>query len=79
MFVVSAEFARSEHEHGEARAIRFAHMEAGHVGQNIFLQAYALGLSGVAFGAFDDEIVKAVMSIPEGHEPLYIIPIGYVR
>ena len=74
--VIAAEYARAEHEYGEARAVRFAHMEAGHVAQNILLQAYALGLSGAGFGAFEDEKVSEVLSLPEEHAPLYIIPVG---
>ena len=74
--VIAAEYARAEHEYGEARAVRFAHMEAGHVAQNILLQAYAIGLSGVGFGAFEDEKVSEVLSLPEEHAPLYIIPVG---
>jgi len=27
-------------------------------------------------GAFDDEMVKEVLSLPKGEEPLYIIPVG---
>ena len=77
--VITADFARAEHQHGEERAERFAWIEAGHEAQNILLQAYAMGLAGVAFGAFKDEQVVDVMQLPPERAPLYIIAIGYSR
>lgn len=56
------------------RGSRYAILEAGHVGQNIALQAVALGLGTVMIGAFRDGAVKKVLGIPE--DPLYIIPVG---
>jgi nitroreductase len=51
-------------------------MEAGHAAQNIYLQATALGLGTVTIGAFVDELVKEILSMPEDEAPLYIIPVG---
>jgi len=52
------------------------HMEVGHAGQNIYLQAAALGLATVAIGAFDDEPVREVLQLDKQYKPLYIMPIG---
>lgn len=52
-------------------------MEAGHIAQNIQLQAVCLGLGSVTLGGFDDQGVRKVCSLPRGLEPLYIIPVGY--
>ena len=52
-------------------------MEAGHIGQNIFLQAEAMGLGTGIVGAFHDEKVSRVLKIPKEHEPLLIMPIGH--
>uniref|UniRef100_UPI000AE09BF4 nitroreductase family protein n=1 Tax=Thermococcus peptonophilus TaxID=53952 RepID=UPI000AE09BF4 len=54
-------------------------MEAGHIGQNIYLQATALGGLGgtVAVGAFNDEGVAEILGT-EGTPPLYIFPVGRV-
>jgi SagB-type dehydrogenase family enzyme len=79
VIVITADFARAEHQYGGARAERFALIESGHVAQNILLQAYAMGLAGVAFGAFKDEQVSEVMRLPPEQTPLYIIAIGYLR
>jgi nitroreductase len=51
-------------------------MEVGHVGENIHLQAVALGLATVEVGAFDDEGVRKVLGLEEQIKPLYIMPIG---
>jgi SagB-type dehydrogenase family enzyme len=77
--VITADYARAEHQYGEERAKRFTLMEAGHVAQNILLQAYAMGLAGVALGAFKDEQVSEALQQPSERTPLYIIAIGYSR
>jgi nitroreductase len=51
-------------------------MEAGHATQNLCLQATALDLGIVTVGAFYDDQVKEVLNLPEGEQPLYIIPVG---
>jgi SagB-type dehydrogenase family enzyme len=76
--VVTAEYSRITSKYGE-RGVRYVLMEAGHVGQNIFLQAEALGLGAGIVGAFHDEEVIQVMKIPRSHEPLLIMPVGYRR
>ena len=57
----------------------YVHIEAGHIAQNIHLQAVALGLGSVPVGAFHDNTVSSILSLPSNHEPLYLIPVGYVR
>jgi len=71
--VIAARYERTTRRYGE-RGIRYVYMEVGHVGQNIYLQAEALGLGTVAIGAFYDDKVKKVLGIEE--EPLYIMPVG---
>lgn len=73
--VIAAEYERTVRRYGE-RGIRYVHMEAGHVAQNLCLQAVALGLGTVPIGAFEDEEVKNVLGLPEVHKPLYLIPVG---
>ena len=58
------------------RAERYVHMEVGHAGQNIHLQAVALGLATVEVGAFRDEEVSEVLGLEERIKPLYIMPVG---
>lgn len=74
--VIAAVYQRAERRYGE-RAARYVWIEAGHVAQNIHLQAVAMGLGSVPVGAFDDRQVHRVLSLPENQMPLYIIPVGY--
>jgi SagB-type dehydrogenase family enzyme len=67
---------RTAQRYGE-RAYRYMCMEAGHVAQNIHLQAVALGLGSVPVGAFDDAKVTELLKLAENEVPLYMVPVGY--
>jgi len=73
--VVCAIHPRTAYRYGR-RGERYVHMEVGHVGQNVALQAVALGLGTVMVGAFEDEEVGKTLKLEEQMKPLYIIPIG---
>jgi len=73
--IIAADYSRTTGRYGQ-RGIRYVHMEVGHVGQNVSLQAIALSMGAVMIGAFEDQKVKEVLGIKE--EPLYIIPIGKI-
>jgi SagB-type dehydrogenase family enzyme len=73
--VLSAVYQRTVDEYGE-RGISYVHMEAGHVGQNIHLEAAGLDLGAVMVGAFDDDRVADIVDLPEDESPVYIIPLG---
>jgi len=73
--VICAEYERTLRRYG-ARGERYVHIEVGHAGQNIYLQATALGLATVAIGAFYDEQVRQVLRLDKQYKPLYIMPVG---
>ncbi|MHC4132564.1 MAG: SagB family peptide dehydrogenase [Planctomycetota bacterium] len=56
---------------------RFMLLEAGHVAQNILLQAVGLKLGSVAIGGFDINMVNDLCRMSRDMEPLYIISVGY--
>ena len=59
------------------KARTYMHMEAGHVAQNIQLQAVCLNLGSVTVGGFNTKEVRKVCNLTRGLEPLYIICVGY--
>ena len=73
--VICALYHRTSYRYGK-RGERYVHMEIGHAGENIHLQAVALGLSTVEVGAFNDEEVTKVLGVEEQIRPLYIMPVG---
>jgi len=73
-FVIAADFRITETRYG-SRADKYVWLEAGHIAQNILLEATALGLAGVPVGAFYDNKVKDALYLDK--EPLYMVPIGH--
>ena len=73
--VICALYHRTSYRYGR-RGERYVHIEVGHAGENIHLQAVALGLATVEVGAFDDEEVRKVLGVEKQIKPLYIMPVG---
>jgi len=73
--VICALYHRTSYRYGR-RGERYVHIEVGHAGENIHLQAVALGLATVEVGAFHDEEVRTVLGVDEQIKPLYIMPVG---
>lgn len=59
------------------KARDFALLEAGHIAQNILLEAVSLELGAVPIGAFEISSVRKVCRMAGGLEPYYIISIGH--
>ncbi|MFH1038459.1 MAG: SagB/ThcOx family dehydrogenase [PVC group bacterium] len=74
--VITADISRTASRYGERGEKRYVPMDAGHAGQNVSLQARALGLGSVIVGAFDDSRVGDVLGVKK-ETPLYIIPVGW--
>ena len=74
-FVIGAYYERTRSRYRN-RTERYVHMEAGHAAQNLYLQATALGMGTAAIGAFDDDGLKELLSLPGDFQPLYIMPVG---
>lgn len=75
VIVLAGIYGRTTGRYGE-RGHRYVHIEAGHVGQNIALQAVALNLGTTMVGAFTDDQVARLLSWPRDRAALYIIPVG---
>lgn len=74
--VLTIEPDRLRERAGE-KAERFSLLEAGHVAQNILLQATALGLASVPAGGLDEDKVAEVLEMPDTLKPVYVLPVGH--
>lgn len=75
LLVFTAVYERTTGRYGD-RGVRYVYMDVGHAGQNVHLQAVALGLGTVVVGALDGEAVRRIIGAPANEDPLYIMPVG---
>ena len=73
---LTAVLSRTASKYGY-RAYRYAHLDAGHAGENLYLAAEALGLATVAVGAFYDRGLCRLLRVDcMGEVPMLLYPIG---
>jgi SagB-type dehydrogenase family enzyme len=75
VFVIAGVKKRTARKY-RGRAERYVYIEAGHAGQNLLLQATSLGLGSVIIGAFFDDTVRDLLSLPDTHQPISLLPVG---
>ena len=75
LLIVAGLFRRTIRKYGE-RGNRYVQIEAGHVSQNVYLQATALNLGTTVVGAFRDDRLRAVLGLPDDEDPICILPVG---
>lgn len=78
VIVITGCYERCTIKYGN-RGIPYTYIEAGHVGQNIFLQCEALGLSAGIVGAFYNQKVIECLGIKKKNDPILIMPVGYKK
>jgi len=61
------------------RGYRYVWLDAGHLAQNLYLVADALGLGPVAIGAFFDEELNELLRLPRDEEAAYLVCIGHPK
>ncbi|MDI6704353.1 MAG: SagB/ThcOx family dehydrogenase, partial [bacterium] len=77
-FVLTAIFRRTTYKYGE-RGYRYVYIEAGHISQNISLQAVSLGLGSVCIGAFYDDKLNNLLEIDGQKEAaIYVHAVGKI-
>jgi len=62
-----------------ANAERFIAIEAGRIGENIHLQAVALGLGSVTVGGFEPEAAGKALGLTGAQRVVYLLPVGAKR
>ncbi len=61
------------------RTYRYGLLEAGHLGQNVYLAATSMGLGACAIGAFMDDQVNAMLGVDSKEEAaIYMLAVGKV-
>jgi SagB-type dehydrogenase family enzyme len=79
VFVWTAIVERSKWKYRE-RAYRYIYMDAGHIGQTLYLAATALNLGCCTVGAFFDEEVDRMVGVDGKDEiSVYLGAVGHVR
>lgn len=77
-FILTAVFQRTRWRYRE-RAYRYILLEAGHIGQNIYLAATGLGLGACSVGAFLDDRINGLLGVDgEEEAALYLLTVGRV-
>ena len=59
---ITAVFPRLSYKYGE-RSYRFVHLDAGHLGQNIYLSAESIDIGALAVGGFFDDEINSLLNI----------------
>ena len=76
---LGAVYERTRWKYGE-RAYRYVHLDAGHVSQNLLLEATALGLGACCVGAFYDDDVNEFLGLDGQREfAVLAVAVGVVR
>ena len=71
-------FQRMRFKYGE-RSYRYGLIEAGHLGQNLYLAATSVGLGACAVGAYDDQGIEELLAIDGRDEvSVYLLSLGRV-
>jgi SagB-type dehydrogenase family enzyme len=76
VLVITAVRHRTMWKYGQ-RGYRHIFLDAGHVGQSLYLVATALGLGPTAVGGFLDEDLGRFLHLPDDEEPFYALCIGH--
>ena len=76
VFVWTAVIKRSSWKYGE-RASRYIYLDAGHIGQNLYLAATALEIGCCTIGAFYDDKVNQLIGVDGREETaIYLAAVG---
>ncbi|MEM0475900.1 MAG: nitroreductase family protein [Candidatus Norongarragalinales archaeon] len=74
--VACADYA-SVARYGERGRTLYALLDVAAAVENLLLAAHSLGLGGVWVGAFDEDAVRAALSIPAHLRPVTLVPLGF--
>ncbi len=79
VLLIAGEYGRATEKYGADKGPRVTNLEAGHVAENVLLQATALGLGAVPVGGFEPKDAQKGASLPAQQTPIYLIPVGHIN
>jgi nitroreductase len=77
VIVVSADLEKSADKYGERGEKLYSIQDTAAAIENMLLTAHDLGLGACWVGAFEEEKVKGILSMPDRLRPVALISIGY--
>lgn len=75
VFLVSASYGKAAIKLKDS-AVSSSLLEAGHIGENMYLEAESLGMSTVVMAGFDSEKVVNALQLDPAYTVVYVIPFG---
>lgn len=76
IFVIAGDMDKMAAAFGGIAHDKDVYIEAGHVAQNLYLQAETLKLGMAANSNFNEGIIRSIISIPDNETVIYLIPFG---
>ena len=76
VLVITGNMGKMSEAYGGIPHDKEVYLEAGHVGQNLYLEAESLKLGMVTISGFDEAKVKDLITIPVSETIIYLIPFG---
>lgn len=76
VLVYGAIYPKAQSEFPGEAGIKMTNQESGHVAQNVYLQAGAIGLGTVVVGGFNPTDVKKELELPADETVIYLQPFG---
>ena len=78
ILIMTAIHRRTSWKYGH-RSYRFVHLDAGHIGQNVYLACEAMGLGACAVGGWHDAFIERLLRIDGMRELIvYIMTVGKI-
>ncbi len=78
-FIWTSLIDRTRNSYGE-RAYRYIYLDCGHLAQNFYLAAEALGLNACVVGAYYDDEINSILDLNEKKEfAIYMGVVGKKR
>ena len=79
LILICSEPEKAERYYGLRGERLYSVQNCAAAAENMLLEAHSLGLGSAWIGAFDEEMVKNILGIPEEARPQVIIAVGYAR